>query len=202
MKSEASTPLRPAVFLDRDGTLNVEKHYLHRIEDWEWIPGAAAAVSLLNRRGFAVVVVTNQAGIARGLYGEAEMTRLHTWMRADLEAMGARVDGIYHCPHHPDYGQRVQCTCRKPAPGLLLRAASDLGLDLARSFIIGDRESDLEAGLRCGVTPLLVATGYGERTRRDFSTNAPFFPDVSAAVGHILDLPSLARRDVRGPGAA
>lgn len=202
MKSEASTSLRPAVFLDRDGTLNVEKHYLHRIEDWEWIPGAPAAVRLLNESGFAVVVVTNQAGIARGLYGEDDLDRLHTWMRADLEAAGAHVDAVYHCPHHPEYGQRVKCMCRKPAPGLLLCAAADLGLDLARSFIIGDRESDLEAGVRCGVTPLLVATGYGERTRREFPKNAPFFPDVSAAVGHILDLPSLARGDGRGPGAA
>jgi len=187
MSSVADRASRPAVFLDRDGTLNVEKNYLYRVEDWEWIPGAVDAIRRLNSAGYAVVVVTNQAGIARGLYGEPELQRLHAWVDADARRADARIDAYYHCPHHPDHGAREMCDCRKPAPGMLLRAAAEHGLDLSRSFIIGDRESDLEAGSRCGARPLLVGTGYGERTRREFSSDAPYFPSVVEAVTFILE---------------
>lgn len=178
--------MRPAVFLDRDGTLNVEKHYLYRPEDWEWIPGAIDAIGRLNDAGYLVIVVTNQAGIARGLYRDADVHRLHELVDADVRRVGARIDAFYHCPHHPEYGAHVACLCRKPEPGMLLQAAADHALDLGRSFIIGDRESDMEAGLRCGATPLLVATGYGERTRREFPGDVPYFPSVVEAVVHIV----------------
>jgi len=181
--------MRPAVFLDRDGTLNVEKHYLYRREDWEWIPGAIDAIARLNVAGIPVIVVTNQAGIARGLYGDADVDRLHEMADDDARRAGATIEAFYHCPHHPDYGARVACDCRKPEPGMLLRAAAEHALDLARSFIIGDRESDIEAGRRCGATSLLVATGYGERTRRERGVDAPYFPSVVEAVAHILDTP-------------
>jgi D-glycero-D-manno-heptose 1,7-bisphosphate phosphatase len=178
--------MRPAAFLDRDGTLNVEKNYLYRIEDWEWIPGAVDAIAQLNDAGYAVIVVTNQAGIARGLYGESDLQDLHLMVDADVRRAGARVDGFYFCPHHPEHGARVACHCRKPEPGMLLQAAADHALDLGRSFMIGDRESDIEAGRRCGAQSLLVATGYGVRTRREHAADAPYFPSVVEAVAHIV----------------
>lgn len=177
---------RPAVFLDRDGTLNVEKHYLHRYDDWEWIPGAVDAVRALNRSGFVVVVVTNQAGIARGYYDEASVQQLHARVDRDLAAVGAAIDAYYLCPHHPDYGARLDCACRKPAPGMVMRAAEEHGIDLASSWMIGDRESDMEAARRCGVRPLLVATGYGERSRATFEPTVPYFPSIAEAVAWIL----------------
>lgn len=174
--------LRRAVFLDRDGTLNVEKHYLCRYEDWEWIPGSVEAIRTLNRLGYVVVVVTNQAGIARGYYGEEDVRRLHARVDRDLEAAGAHVTSYYFCPHHPEYGDRADCACRKPRPGMLVQAAKDHGIELSRSWMVGDRESDMEAARRCGVQPLLVATGYGEETRREFEPDVPYFASVGEAV--------------------
>ena len=176
------TSARPAVFLDRDGTLNVEKHYLHRYEDWEWIPGSLDAIRSLNELGFDVIVVTNQAGVARGYYGEDDVRRLHARIDVDLAASGGRVTAYYFCPHHPDYGDRTDCLCRKPRPGMLLQAAHEHGLDLARSWMVGDRESDMEAARRCGVRPLLVATGYGEETRKSFEPDVPYFRSLADAV--------------------
>ncbi|MBK8015738.1 MAG: D-glycero-beta-D-manno-heptose 1,7-bisphosphate 7-phosphatase [Betaproteobacteria bacterium] len=173
---------RKAVFLDRDGTLNVEKNYLYRYEDWEWIPGAQAAIRSLNRLDLDVIVVTNQAGIARGYYSEADVHRLHAQVDRDLAASGARVSAYYLCPHHPEYGERVHCLCRKPLPGMLVQAAHEHGIDLTRSWMVGDRESDMEAARRCGVRPLLVATGYGEQTRHHFEPDVPYFPSVAEAV--------------------
>jgi D-glycero-D-manno-heptose 1,7-bisphosphate phosphatase len=188
MNADAGRVGRPAVFLDRDGTLNVEKNYLYRIEDWEWIPGAKDAVLLLNNAGFVVVVVTNQAGIARGLYAERDVQRLHAHMQAELNEVGAHVDAVYHCPHHPDHGLRVECNCRKPAPGMLLKAAVELQLDLGRSYMVGDRETDIEAARRSGVTPLLVLTGYGERTRERLSPPGPIFQSVLDAAKEAVRL--------------
>jgi D-glycero-D-manno-heptose 1,7-bisphosphate phosphatase len=157
-------PLRPAVFFDRDGTLNVEKNYLHRIEDWEWIDGAVAALARLQAAGFALVVITNQAGIARGLYDEAAVHTLHSWMREQLKTHGVTIDGIYFCPHHPDFTPNYAqvCQCRKPNPGMVLQAAREHGLDLGNSWVVGDRWSDLQAGEAAGLAGgVLVRTGYG-----------------------------------------
>ncbi len=104
-----------AVFLDRDGTLNVDKGYVHRIEDWEWIPGAIDAIVLLKKAGFLVVVITNQAGIARGYYTDTEVSHLHTRINEELKEHGATIDGFYHCPHHPEFS--AECECRKPMAG-------------------------------------------------------------------------------------
>lgn len=177
---------RPAVFLDRDGTLNVEKDYLHRWEDWEWIPGAIEAVRRLNAAGFVVVVVTNQSGIARGLYQEADMHALHRRVASELAAFGARIDAWYHCPHHPHYGAVRDCHCRKPEPGMLLEAAREHDLDLTRSFVIGDKAADVEAGLAVGATPILVLTGYGEQEQLKVPPATFVARDVKAAVDWIL----------------
>jgi D-glycero-D-manno-heptose 1,7-bisphosphate phosphatase len=155
---------RPAAFLDRDGTLIEEVGYLERIERLQFFPYSVDAVRLLNRINYAVVVVTNQAGVARGMFDEAFVNQVHRRIAAVLEAGGAHVDGFYYCPHHPDGSvaeYRRLCDCRKPQPGLLSRAATDLRLDLTRSIVVGDRWHDLEAGTAVDARGILVRTGYG-----------------------------------------
>jgi len=160
--------MRPAAFLDRDGTLNEEVGYLNRLDRLVIFPWSVDAVRLLNRAGFAVVVVTNQAGVARGYFDEAFVHETHRVLASRLADGGGHVDGFYYCPHHPDappgpYQQR--CECRKPRPGMLLKAASELSLDLERSFIVGDRWHDIEAGHAVGAKGVLVTTGHGARDR-------------------------------------
>ena len=158
---------RRAVFLDRDGTINVEKNYLYRIADFEFLPGAVAAIHRLKEAGFLVFVVTNQSGVARGYYSLEDVEMLHSHLQEELRRQGTAIDAFYICPHHPEQGLgpwRRQCDCRKGAPGMLLQAAAEFGVDLARSFMVGDKEADIEAGRRAGCTPLLVLTGYGAGT--------------------------------------
>jgi D-glycero-D-manno-heptose 1,7-bisphosphate phosphatase len=184
------TALTPAVFLDRDGTLNVEKNYLYLPEDFEFIPGTPAAIRRLNRAGFKVFIVTNQSGVARGYFSLEDVERLHRYIADRLAEAGAQIDGFYVCPHHPTEGQgRFQrdCACRKGAPGLLLEAADEHHIDLGRSFMVGDKEADIEAGERAGCTPLLVLTGYGATTAAKVSTErARHFADLTRAVDWIL----------------
>ena len=156
--------MRPAVFLDRDGTLIEEAGYLDRLERLVFYPYTIDAVRLLNRAGLALVIVTNQAGVARGIVREEFVAEAHRHIRLRLEAGGARVDGFYYCPHHPEAAIerfRQTCDCRKPQPGLLRSAAVDLGLDLTRSFVVGDRWHDIRAGSAVGARGILVRTGYG-----------------------------------------
>ena len=163
---------RPAVFLDRDGTLVREVEYLRSLSQLRLLPGAAGAVRQCNEAGLAVVVTTNQSAIARGLLTEAELTHIHEVLRRRLARRKARLDGLFYCPHHPEAllpEYRRRCRCRKPAPGMLLRAARELDLDLARSFAIGDRSRDIEAGRRAGCRTILVATGYGAATAADWA---------------------------------
>ncbi len=152
-----------AVFLDRDGTINVEKNHLYKPEEWEWIPGSLEAIRGLNRLGYLVIVVTNQAGVARGLYSSADVDRLHEHVDALLAVAGAKIDGYYYCPHHPGYGEIRNCACRKPKPELLFRAQAEHAIDLRNSYMVGDKASDVLAGYAAGVTPILVMTGYGQR---------------------------------------
>ncbi len=183
---------RPAVFLDRDGTLIEEVHYLDRHDRLALFPWTIDAVRLLNRAGFAVVVVTNQAGVARGLFDEAFVEEVHRSLSARLAVGGARVDAFYYCPHHPDASvaqYRGDCECRKPKPGLLHRAARDHGLALARSFVVGDRWIDVEMAGAVGARGLLVRTGYGaiEATRAPArAVPAPIVDNVMAAAAWIL----------------
>jgi len=158
--------MRPAVLLDRDGTIIEEAGYLERLERLRFFPFAVDAIRLLNRAGFAVVVITNQAGIARGIVEEAFVAEVSQAMAARVARGGGRIDAFYHCPHHPQgivERFRVICECRKPAPGLFRQAASELDLDLARSFAVGDRWHDLQAGVAAGARGVLVRTGYGAR---------------------------------------
>lgn len=177
---------RCAVFLDRDGTLNVEKEYLHRAEDWQWIPGAIEAIRLFNTAGLVVIVTTNQSGVARGFYSEQAVRDLHASVDRWLMAEGARVDGYYYCPHHPNYGDVRDCDCRKPAPGLLLTAAREHDIDLENSYVVGDKASDVGAAQAVGATPILVATGYGQAERAKVGADVSFMPDVLAAARDIM----------------
>jgi D-glycero-D-manno-heptose 1,7-bisphosphate phosphatase len=156
--------LKSATFIDRDGVINQELDYVHRIEDFHLLPGVTDGLRLLHEQGFALVVVTNQAGIARGLYTEAAYQALTAHMKALLATAGAPLAAVYHCPHHPTAGlgaYRVECNCRKPHPGMLLQAAQDLGLGLASSVLVGDKQSDLEAGRAAGLAAcVLVESGH------------------------------------------
>jgi D-glycero-D-manno-heptose 1,7-bisphosphate phosphatase len=146
--------LRKAVFLDRDGVLNEDLGYVHRREDFHWLAGVLEALAAWQAAGYAMVVITNQSGIARGLYGQHDLDRLHSWMGGELAAAGLTLDGIYACPHLPEAPEpayRLSCDCRKPEPGMILQAARELQLDLPASWLFGDKPSDIEAGRRAGV---------------------------------------------------
>jgi D-glycero-D-manno-heptose 1,7-bisphosphate phosphatase len=191
VEKSGARPGVPAVFLDRDGTLNVEKNYLYRPEDFEFIAGTPAAIRRLNLAGFKVFVVTNQSGVARGYFSLEDVERLHRHISDRLAESGTRIDGFYVCPHHPSEGQGSyvgECDCRKGAPGLLLKAAEEHRIDLGRSFMVGDKEADIEAGERAGCTPLLVLTGYGAATAEKVAPErARRFADLSAAVDWIFE---------------
>jgi D-glycero-D-manno-heptose 1,7-bisphosphate phosphatase len=155
---------RPAVFIDRDGTLTEEVGYVNHPSRLRLLPRSAEAVRRLNEAGIPAVVVTNQAGLARGYFTEAVMSAVNVELAAQLARGNARVDGIYICPHHPTEGEppyRQRCECRKPKPGLLLRAAEEMNLDLSRSIMVGDKPSDLEVAPVVGARSVLVLTGYG-----------------------------------------
>jgi D-glycero-D-manno-heptose 1,7-bisphosphate phosphatase len=157
MTDAAETPgllPRPAAFLDRDGVLNVDHGYTFKPDDLELLPTAAAAVRLLNEAGYFVIVVTNQSGVARGLYPEAAVKLFNTHLQAALLADGARIDAFYYCPHHPDGTVKelaIRCHCRKPQPGMLEQAARDWPIDRSRSFLIGDKDHDLAAANAFGI---------------------------------------------------
>jgi D-glycero-D-manno-heptose 1,7-bisphosphate phosphatase len=153
-----------AVFLDRDGTINEEVGYLDRLEKLRLVPGAAEAIRLINRSGMKAVVVTNQSGVARGFFTEAFVDEVHAHLREMLQKEGAFLDGFYFCPHHPTEGRGRylrNCDCRKPSPGLLLRAIEELSLEPEHSYMVGDTVKDIEAAARIGARGILVRTGYG-----------------------------------------
>jgi len=159
---------RPTAFLDRDGVLNRDTGYVWRPEDFEWLPGAKEAIKLLNDAGYLVIVITNQSGVARGLYGEDDVKRLHGWMNDELGRSGAHIDAFYYCPHHPAEGRapyRGQCDCRKPAPGMLLQAMREYPIDRAASFMVGDKDIDLEAAKAAGLRGIRVAGPLDELVR-------------------------------------
>lgn len=179
---------RAAVFLDRDGTINVDHGYVHRAVDFEFIAGAPEAIRLLKNAGYLVIVVTNQAGIARGLYAEADVHELHRHLDMELSRHHTGIDAYYYCPHHPEKGEepyRRECACRKPLPGMLLQAAADWSVDLARSFLVGDKRSDIEAGLAAGCRSILLATGDGAGEELPMP-DIPRVADLTAAAELIL----------------
>ena len=154
--------MRPAAFLDRDGVLNVNHGYVHTPERFEWMEGAREAVKLLNDAGYLVIVVTNQSGIGRGYYDEADFHALCAWIDAELAAVGAHIDATYFCPNHPEHGvgpYKTACNDRKPAPGMLVRAAAEWDVDKGASFLIGDKPSDLKAAEAFGIPGHLFTGG-------------------------------------------
>ncbi|MDN4628186.1 D-glycero-beta-D-manno-heptose 1,7-bisphosphate 7-phosphatase [Erwinia sp. PsM31] len=153
----------PAIFLDRDGTMNIDRGYVHEIDNFQFIDGVIEAMQELKKMGFALVVVTNQSGIARGLFTEDTFMQLTEWMDWSLADREVDLDGIYYCPHHPEgvvEEYRQECDCRKPQPGMLLSAQKELNIDMAASYIVGDKIDDLLAGKAAGVgTKVLVRSG-------------------------------------------
>lgn len=171
--------LRPALFLDRDGTLNVDTGYLHEIDKLEWIDGAIDCIRNFNARNYYVIVVTNQSGIARGYYTEDDMHQLHRHMASVLEAADAHVDGWYHCPYHPEGkvdAYRKDSFDRKPKPGMLLHAMGDFPINRERSFLIGDSQRDVDAARAAGVGGFLYSSGnlatFAEWALADFESGA------------------------------
>ncbi len=163
--------MKKAVFLDRDGTINEEVNYLHTLDDLRIIDGVCRGIKRLNDAGFLVVVVTNQSGVARGLFDEEFLDALHREMSNQLDRCGARIDAFYYCPHHPSEGKgiyRADCTCRKPLPGLIERACVDLSIDINRSFVVGDSQRDMKLAWKAGARSVLVLTGYGRVSLHGF----------------------------------
>ncbi len=152
-----------AVFLDRDGVINHDNGYLFRIEDIQWVEGAQEAVAYLTKKGYDIFVVTNQSGIARGFYGREDVQRLHEYMNSEFVKTGGKITKFYYCPHHPTKGIvpefSGECACRKPKPGMLLQAISEYAIDCEQSFLIGDKDTDLEAAQAAGVRAYLFTEG-------------------------------------------
>lgn len=186
-----------AVFLDRDGTINEEVGYLDSLDKLKIIHGAYEAIRLINESGMKAVVISNQAGVARGLFTEDFVKITNEHLQTALRQKGAYIDNFYYCPHHPTEGIGIylqQCNCRKPLPGMLLQAAQDLNIDLTRSYLVGDRFRDMEAAKKAGVNGVLVKTGYGQDFLQDdgqdkaTAENKPDFiaADILEAVKWIL----------------
>ena len=178
---------RRAVFLDRDGVINVEcgEHIRHP-EDLQLLPGSAAAIAALSKAGWPIVVYTNQSGVGRGYMSMADLDAIHDTLRCQVEIYGGELTAIYACTHHPNEG----CDCRKPKPGMLLQAASEHDLDMAASFAVGDSPRDIAAANAAGCSPVLVLSGSTtEYTRDQFPTAQPkhVFPDLSAFAKWLLD---------------
>ncbi len=173
------------IFFDRDGTINVDADYLSDPDDLELIPGAVEAIRDANRLGVKAFVITNQSGVARGLYSEKDVRSVHHRMARLLAREGAHIDAYYYCPHHPEYGKapyRKACDCRKPKTGMLMQARSEFGIDLASSFVVGDKCTDLQAGRAAGCSTVLVLTGYGP-TEVDECRNAGAVDMVTRDIG-------------------
>jgi D-glycero-D-manno-heptose 1,7-bisphosphate phosphatase len=176
---------RAAVFLDRDGTIVTERYYLADPDQVELIDGAVQSLRALKDAGFLLVVVTNQSGIARGLYEARDFERVQKRLGALLRDGGVALDAVYHCPHHPDF--TGPCNCRKPGAGLFRQAERELRIDLARSVYVGDRVKDVAPGLKFGGLPILVMTGYGPEEKQFAPPGVQIAADLVEATRTILD---------------
>lgn len=150
--------MKPAIFLDRDGTINVDYNYVHTIDKFDFIDGAIEALKELQQMGFLLVITTNQSGIARNIFTTEQFDTLTEWMDWSLQEQGVFLDGIFYCPHDPNI---EKCNCRKPSPGMILEAAKELVIDLKNSYMVGDKDSDLVSGINAGVgTTVFVKSGH------------------------------------------
>ena len=174
---------RPAVFIDRDGTISEEVGYVNHPSRFRVFPYAAEAIRLLNENGWLAIVVTNQAGVARGYFSEDVIVSVHEQLERDLLLGSAQLDAIYYCAHHPSVGDppyRLDCDCRKPKPGLIFQAAKDFNIDLAGSWMIGDRYLDVEMAGRAGLQAALVMTGFGRGEWENQRHQSTPQPDLTA----------------------
>jgi D-glycero-D-manno-heptose 1,7-bisphosphate phosphatase len=161
------------IFLDRDGTIIIDKHYLRDPDQIEFIPGAPDALEALQKSGFKLVIISNQSGVGRGYFSENDVRKMHERLLSMLTEQGIKIDGLYYCPHAPDQ----QCECRKPLPHMGLKAQADIGFDLARSFMIGDRRDDLLFGRALGIPSVLVRTGKGRQCEAQHKDEASHICD-------------------------
>ncbi len=186
---------RRAVFLDRDGCVNVEDHYIRDIKQFRLYPDTLESIKALNDAGFAIVVVTNQSGVARGYMTEELVNEVHELLLKMTREAGVIIDRIEYCPHHPEgviTQYAMTCACRKPAPGMALRAAKELSIDMKSSYVVGDKVSDIELGFAIGAKTVLVRTGFGEREVGKVERGEAHPPDhvaegIGPAVAWILD---------------
>lgn len=183
--SSATRPRRRAIFLDRDGTINVEKDYLIAPADLELLPGVGEALRRGQEAGYLLIVVTNQSGVARGYFTAEAVEGLHAHLQGRLLPFGVQIDAFYVCPHHPEHGDGP-CDCRKGAPGMLLQAAREHHIDLAASWMIGDKGSDVEAGIHAGCSTILVRTGYGAQQEQGLPLSTLIVDSLAAAMALIL----------------
>ena len=193
---------RRAIFIDRDGTISQEIGYVNHASRYRLFPWAVDAIRLINKSGFLAVLVTNQAGVARGYFPEETIGEVHTLVKAALAAGDAHLDAIYYCPHHPSVGEapyRLDCDCRKPRPGLLRRAEREMDVDLARSFVVGDRLGDLDLAWSVGATAVMVKTGYGLGELVSHAPSWPRQPDIVA--DHLLHAVELILTRAEGEAA-
>ncbi len=188
-----TSALRPAVFLDRDGTMIEEAGYLSSLDAVKWYPGTKDSIRLLNRAGFLVCVITNQGGIGLGLFDDTFVQMVHTTLDAELAASGARIDGWYYCPHHPNATipeLKSPCACRKPGRAMIDAACREHGIDLARSWVIGDRDVDVQMAATVGARGILVTTGHGARDLEKLGRVLPdgtlVARDLTEAVAEVL----------------
>lgn len=175
--------LRRAVFFDRDGTLNEEVGYVDDLRRFRVYPFATHAVRQINAAGLLAVVLTNQSGVGRGMFPEELVGTVHEQLKTEMQQAGARLDAIYYCPHHPAAEvarYRTDCSCRKPATGMMQQAAQQLGIRLSESFVIGDRYVDIEMAKRAGAASVLVRTGFGQGEWEKFGSNGREQPDYVA----------------------
>lgn len=179
-----------AIFLDRDGVINEDIGYAHRLDQLSLISGSGEAIARLNQAGYLVIVISNQAGIAYGYFTEDDMRAFNEALFIEIGKFGAHIDAFYFCPHHPTKGMGIyarECSCRKPAPGLLLHAAKEHGIDLESSYMIGDTWNDVEAGRRAGTTSILVKTGHGTAELQDHPLPLEFVAeDLCFAVDRLI----------------
>lgn len=170
-----------AVFLDRDGTVNVDKNYLYRVEDFQFETGVAGTLKYLYDKGFKLIIISNQSGVARGYFTVEDVEKLHDHIKKEAVRSGFEFSGIYYCPHYAKGAVKefsIECECRKPGTALIEQAIKEHGIDISGSFMIGDKEADIIAGKKAGLTTILVGTGYGKETKKNFKDFDHYFENI------------------------